>query len=474
MNNKKLFNKILLLFSLVIFIFTAPTKSNADVLTQHSTSESTTVNLIVLFKNETIDSEVKNFIVQNKGEIKTELSEVGTLEIECDASLVPKIKNYSSVQSLTPNNILKIPKEKTIPFKESKQLFNENQPADLYDMYQWDIKRITNNGDSFSLETGNHDVVVGIIDSGVDIGHYDLKDNLLGGENLVPKNFQGDSSETGDITDFQDRLGHGTFVTGAIAANGRTKGVAPDIGFRSYRIFDSQGVTDETIISSAIIKATDDGVKVINLSITGYNVKGKCYWTDPETGETHIINDDMEEYSAYKRAIKYAMKNGVTVVSAAGNDSLDCSNNKDLTESFNKLQSDLGFSYKGKTYVFPGSIKGVINVSATGKSDKISAYSNYGSKYIDVAAPGGDYFENYSIFDMCISTSIGDYWFIEGTSIAAPKVSAIAALIICQEENISPKKVAKKIYRTSESIAGDNDSKFYGSGLSNAYNALSR
>lgn len=179
-------------------------------------------------------------------------------------------------------------------------------------------------------------MVVGIIDSGVDTTHPDLTDNFLGGKNLVPADFEDDSSETGDTNDVTDRFGHGTNVAGIIAANGRTKGVAPNIGFKSYRIFNEDGDTTATICSSAIINAVNDGVKVINLSIAGYDLKGKCYWTDPDTGIKYKLGDDMAEYSLLKRAIKYATANGVTVVAAAGNESLDCSNGKYLTNYLNE------------------------------------------------------------------------------------------------------------------------------------------
>lgn len=215
-------------------------------------------------------------------------------------------------------------------------------------------------------------LIVGIIDSGIDTACPDLVNNFLGGENLIPANFEGDSSETGDKDDITDTLGHGTKVAGIIAANGRIKGVAPNIGFRSYRAFSKNGDTNATICSSAIMDAVNDGVKVINLSISSYDLKGKCYWTDPDTGIIYKLGDDMAEYSLLKRAIKYAVKNGVTVVAAAGNESLDCSNGKYLTKYLNDQYSVEGYKYVGLTYEAPGDIKDVITVSATGKDDKLA------------------------------------------------------------------------------------------------------
>lgn len=120
------------------------------------------------------------------------------------------------------------------------------------------------------------------------------------------------------------------------------------------------------------------------------------------------------------------------------------------------------------TYENPWSIKGVINVSDTGKDDKIASYSNYGSSFIDVAAPGGNYALNKDISDLCLVTTIGGYTLTQGTSIAAPKVSATAALILCKDKR--PKEVAKKIYKSCEKIGGKDSEKYYGHGLVNALN----
>ena len=368
--------------------------------------------------------------------------------------------------------MIKISNEKTEEFTKSSNDFN-GISDDLYQNYQWDIKRITNNGKSFELESGNHNVVVGIIDSGVDTTHPDLANNFLGGKNLIPANFQNDSSETGESKDVTDRLGHGTKVAGIIAANGRTKGVAPNIGFKSYRIFNKDGETNATICSSAIIDAVNDGVKVINLSIGDYDLKGKCYWTDPNTGITHDLGDDMAEYSLFKRAIKYAVKKGVTVVAAAGNEKIDCSNGKSLTNYLNEQYGDKGYNYVGLTYEAPGDIKDVITVSATDKYDKLASYSNYGKKYIDITAPGGDRSKNSPITDMCLTTAVhSSYTFTDGTSFSAPKVSAVAALVICKNNNINTKSVAKKIYKTADKLDDTNSNKYYGAGLVNAYKAI--
>lgn len=466
------FYSTLLIILMVSIMFTGTTLQTVTANSEDN------INLVVLFNGNIIDTNVEDFISESGGKIVNDLSEVGGLEVKCNSALIPKIQSYDTVKSLAPNHNIKPANEKTIAFKNygniKRATYSANKAGDLYDLYQWDIKRVTNNGKSFNICTGNHDVVIGVVDSGIKRDHPDLEKNFMGGENFVPKSFNGDETEVGDLDDINDRLGHGTYVAGNIAANGRIKGVAPNIGFKSYRVFDSNGNTNATIVSSAIIKATNDGVKVINLSIGGYDLKGKCYWTDPKTGIKNRLGDGMAEYELYKRAIKYAINHNVTVVTAAGNDGFDCGNAKKLTESLNTQNGDKGFKYEGLTYEVPGNIKGVINVSATGTTDEIAKHSNYGDKFIDVTAPGGDSSKTGTVNDMCLGTSISTsgYMFGEGTSIAAPKVSAIVGLLLCENSNFTPKEIAKIIYKTSEKLDGNKSKEYYGAGLVNAYVAL--
>lgn len=429
------------------------------------------IDLVILFNNNRIDKDVEKVVENSGGKVVKEFSDLGGIEVSCPSSVIPTIQSNSNVESLAPNHVIKISAEKVTNFSQLSNTITTS--SDLYEKYQWDIKKVTHNGESFKLESGNHNVVVGIIDSGVDTTHPDLVNNFLGGKNLVPANFNDDSSETGDLNDVTDRYGHGTNVAGEIAANGRTKGIAPNIGFKSYRIFNAEGETNATICSSAIMQAVNDKVKVINLSIESYDLKGRCYWTDTDTGIKYKLGDDMAEYSLLKRAIKYATKNGITVVAAAGNKGLDCSNGKDLTTYLNNTYGNQGYNYTGLTYVAPGDIKDVITVSATKKNDTLASYSNYGKKYIDIAAPGGDISETDPVNNMCFTTEMNSQYILtNGTSFAAPKVSAVAALIICRDSNCTPKKVAKKIYKTADELNDGKSSQYYGSGIVDAFKAI--
>lgn len=460
---KKVCTFIISLFLVISNIVPADASENQDADCRKN------IDLIIVFKDD-IDSDLENLIVNSGGEIVMEYPELGGIEVKCLPSLIPDITSLDSVESLSPNHVIKLSSYEEI---EGVADVEHTSEADLYDLYQWDIKKVTNDGESYKLEKGNHDVVIGIIDSGVDKDHPDLVSNFMGGKNLIPAGFSNDASETGNMDDVDDRIGHGTCVTGIIAADGRAKGVAPGIGFKSYRVFNRKGETTAGICSSAIINAVDDGVKVINLSVGGYDLKGKCFFYDPETGKKYKLGDDMAEYSLYKRAIKYATQNGVVVVASAGNEHLDCADKSKLTGYLNSLYNKDGFKYEGLTYEVPGTVKNVITVSATGNTDVLARYSNYGKNYIDVTAPGGDKSTENKKSDMCMSTTFNSsYAFVEGTSFSAPKVAATAGLILCKNADMSPKQVAKRIYKTSDKLYDGTLSEYYGSGMVNVYNAL--
>lgn len=466
-----------------------------------------TIPFTVVFKNSTLPGNMDKVIEDLGGELVYEIPEIGVVQVEAPASFAKHAMKHSSIQVASPSLVEKIPEVDSIPLEtEGVNL----EDAVLYEAYQWDIKRVTEDGNSFDLNTGHHDVVVGIIDTGIDLNHPDVQQNLLpGSKNFVPAGgIDGvDQSETGDITDVQDRNGHGTHVAGNIAGNGAILGVAPDTGFRAYRVFGAEGGAYSAWIMKAIVEAANDGVDVINMSLGGIYIKGQIWYTDPATGERMKMGNDVAEYVAYMRAAKYAEKKGALIVTSAGNDGLNASNKKEVLEFANEQYGPLGYEFVGAGFYTPASLPNVVTVSATGPNDELSVYSNYGPGFIDVAAPGGDlklyneYMENGNfdeylnnrLFEQEFNLSsvptveysynedgqIVDYtytgpgysWYV-GTSMAAPKVSAVAALLFAEHEGATPKKVKNLLQQSAEDIGKKGKDKYFGHGLSSAYRAL--
>lgn len=333
-----------------------------------------------------------------------------------------------------------------------------NGPGDLFELNQWDIKKVTDNGRSFAVQTGNHQVVVGVIDTGIDFDHPDLKGSIVpGSKTFVP-----------GTADARDMNGHGTHVAGAIAANGRTYGVGPNLGIRAYRVFGAIGGASSSWIMQAIAAAADDGVDVINLSLGGYRLLA--------------YQGDVADKVAYQRSINYAVKKGVTVVAAAGNNALDLDNPNQINRWLQTVYPEYNLK-NGAAVEVPGDLPGVITVSSSSSRDTLAYYSNYGSSAIEVAGPGGDWGPGYpkvkdkthlafSTYPTYLGSKSGYAW-MAGTSMASPKVAGVAALIIVQYGKIGPAQVEAKLRQTAVDIGKVGHDQYFGEGLVNALKAVS-
>jgi subtilisin family serine protease len=479
MRLKKIFSSFVMIFAVVL----------SSMPIAKAVNNSTPIMLTVVMKGNQVPSDFSTYVKKNGGKIIKQIPEIGVVQIQGAASLIPIIQSNTQVKSVGPSIKMSIPKTKTMVLQEGMapsilkgSLTLSNQPGldhqpppdpgviepDLYNSLQWDIKEVTHNGMSFKYNKGSHNVVVGIIDTGIDTTHPDLTANLLGGTNFVPANDGGDSTETGNPDDINDRYGHGTHVAGTIAGNGRILGVAPGIGIKAYRVFGASGSTDYTTIAKAIIAATNENVNVISMSLGGYYVFGQIFYTDPSDGKKYSLGNEVADFQIYKRAVKYAIDHGVTVVAAAGNDALNITNKADVTSYLNNSYASLGYQFVGASFEAPGSMPGVITVSATGPGDTLASYSNYGSGFVDVTAPGGDFQrlnDEFWYLDMNFSAYPGGYAFMAGTSMATPKVSAVAALLIAQYGNLGPQKIAQLVSNTAQDIGKLGKDDLYGNGM---------
>lgn len=453
-------------------------------------------NYSVVFKSDEIPSDFNEQIEKLGAEVVYSVPEVGFVQIKGNADLLAQVKELKSVQVINPALSWSFPESQKINLanEEVSELPIQTESNFIDRPFwglQWDVQRITQGGMSYELGTGSHNVVVGIIDTGIDRDHPDLVQNLLpGSKNFVPAGgFRGtEPEETGDPNAFDDRDGHGSHVAGSIAANGYLVGVAPNVGIRSYRVFGTS-FTESGWIINAVISAANDGVDVLSMSLGGFDIIGQVFYIDPITGEKTNIGNDVADYIAYKRAIKYATNRGSLVVTSAGNDALNCTNKKEVTDFLNEEYGGDGWLFVGAGFTVPAIFPEVITVSATGPDDIFASYSNYGPGFIDVATVGGDsriyeqylsegrldeYFANrLYYYEFCLSTSQdGWYYFSTGTSMAAPKVSAVAALIIDKYGEMSPSQVKRMLLKYGVDPIRGTEKIYFGKGNLNAYKAL--
>ncbi|WP_181894709.1 S8 family peptidase [Staphylococcus felis] len=300
---------------------------------------------------------------------------------------------------------------------------------------QWDIIKLTNNRKSYRLHNISRKIKIALIDSGIDKDHIDLKHSILrDSKNLVPKGGFNNTEiyEDGNISNFDDVLGHGTSVAGQITANGVLQGIAPGIGINVYRVFGSK-VAKTSWIIQAIIEAVDDGNHVINLSVGSYLLKNGSY-----------INgkNDYEGFLVFQRAIEYAHSKNVIIVSTLGNDALNLKSHTE-TNDFIQKKNSKKISSIGQIIDAPSNFKGVIKSYSIDRDNKISSYSNWGYDNLAISTYGGKIssycLNNYNDFiqknlyetDWILSTHLqNSYNFFYGNSMATPKISATIALII--------------------------------------------
>lgn len=419
MGNKRLINVIFLVF--LAFI-----GHNL-----HVNAENNGIYYTVMISDQNDMKKFKKIAKEKHIDITYEIKEIGLIQISTNPSQLDRLKkDYTFIEDINPS-VRAV--QEAMP--ESKTL---NALPSLWD-FQWDMQDVTSNGQSYEAFSGTKNVTVGIIDSGITVTHPDLKANIMeGSKNLVPENgFRGtEPNESGDLNKIQDLTGHGTHVAGQIAANGYIKGVAPEIGVKSYRVFGSKS-SDSIWVIKAIVEAANDDVDVINLSLGSYLIKGKTFSSEGSSKE------ELAEIKGYQKAIKYAQKKGSVVVAAVGNDALNVNNSEEMKNFIQKKLDKDHITFKGKVFDVPAALPGVVTVSSTGPTGKKSIFSNYGKGFVDIAAPGGDYrylqefgqdlwiSEGWLQKEQILGTAPnGAYFYSSGTSIAAPKVSGALALII--------------------------------------------
>lgn len=260
-------------------------------------------------------------------------------------------------------------------------------------------------------------VTVAVIDTGIDLGHPDLTNNVV-----AAKSFVGGSAD--------DPIGHGTFVAGLIAAEvDNAEGVA-GMAFPARllvaRVATADGDIDAAIEAKAIRWAVNRGARVINLSIGGIR--------DP----LHRIRDTFSQEEA--DAVAYAHSKGVVVVASVGN-------------------GDSAPSRPWPFASYPAALPHVIGVSAVTQSGSVPGFSNRDAVFNDLAAPGQGLIsttprkltaDRPSCLDQGYSVCAGsDFRDGAGTSFSAAQVTAAAAILLAVNPKLTPEQVAAIIERSA-------------------------
>jgi serine protease len=328
---------------------------------------------------------------------------------------VASFNNHPNIESIAANSIV----------------YASQTPNDSLYVYQWG-SRMMYFPEAWDLQKGESrvpQITVAVLDSGVRLTHHDLSANLIIPADIC--NFVNNPNST----DPSDDYGHGTHVAGIIDAvadnNMGIAGMAWNVKILPVKVLDFSGSGTIAQVIAGINYAVSKGAKVINLSLGGGT---------PDPVPLDFIG-----------AVNNAIANDVAIIAAAGNSSSSCVD-------------------------FPANYPGIIAVAALGPDGNRASYSNYGPE-IFVCAPGG---AAPPITDFDTQTILSTYYdaddsyaYMCGTSMAAPHIAGLVALLYSQNPNTTPNQVKQQLRSfviDKGSLGFDN---YYGYGMPDADAALS-
>ncbi len=321
--------------------------------------------------------------------------------------------------------------------------------------FQWNMMQIDAAG-AWAVELGDPNVTVAVLDTGIDYTHQDLvgKVDLARSVSFQPFDDFLISIFFPGAHPIADLRYHGTHVAGTIACNALgTACVAPNVTLMGVKVLNVNGSGTFSAIIAGIMHAADNGADIINMSL---GVRG---------GIPKNLEGAGELVAAVNKAVNYANSKGVLVVSSAGNDGIDGDHN-------------------GNSILTPAENGATLAVSATGPTDELAGYSNYGSSVLGVAAPGGNFDGDVfastvlapcSTFSLVLPFTCGptNYLFLQGTSMAAPHASGVAALIdSLAGGGYNAGQLKSKLQQSADDLGKKGNDPFYGKGRVNAANAV--
>ncbi len=311
--------------------------------------------------------------------------------------------------------------------QESDLIFESPANARLF-IRQWALNNVGQNGGKAKADVaaikawlktqGSSDVVVAVLDSGVDYTHPDLVANMWLRPDNVPAYKDEELGAFNDLHGFNaadnrsdpmDDNGHGTHCSGIIGAEGdNSEGIAGinwNVQIMPLKFMGRGG-----------FGTTKDAIEAINYAIdrkrNGVNVRViNASWGS--TASSKALED----------VIRAAGEEGILFVAASGNDGSSNDKRPHYPSNYN--------------------LPNVISVAALDRNDNLASFSNFGIKTVHVAAPGKD----------IISTWLnGDYREASGTSMATPYVAGVAALILASEPKLSVEKLRERVLKSVDRL----------------------
>jgi subtilisin family serine protease len=422
---------VLVLVAAMLAVF-APTGKASASGTPETASPAVPNELVVGFVDSTSRSTQRAVVDSAGGQLNERIPAIDGAVVRADnpGDVAERLRDRSQVAFVEPNYLIRasrIPNDDA--FDQQWALRNTGQldgepGADIGATAAWDV-------------TTGAGVTVAVVDTGIDYSHPDLDANIWHNPNEQPNGIDDDGD--GFVDDIQgvdfvnndtnasDDAGHGTHVSGIIAAEGNNGIGAVGVNWNAkvmpLKFLDGNGEGNTADAAMAIDYAIDHGARVINAS-----------WGGPAFSQTL--------YEAVRRASDH----NVLVVAAAGNEG----GNSDLSPD----------------YPAAFDLPNVVSVAASDRNDQLLSYSNYGKQSVDLAAPGDDI---YSTVPLSLDPS--GYADFSGTSMAAPAVTGVAGLYFSRSPEASAGQARSAIVQSVD-VTEAFSSKTSSGGRLNAARAL--
>jgi len=395
------------------------------------------------------------------GVVLSEYPEIGVLTAQSsDVEFLAAVRAVTGVESAGPTRTAPIATtddEYAVggTLRTGRPLDVQELPYDPLEAEQWDMD-VIGAPQARTITAGSPDVVVGVLDSGIDVDHPDLAGQVdpalsVGcAVNGVPDQAQ-DAWVPAD-----DSESHGTHVAGTIGAadNGvGIVGIAPDATLASVKVVNYDGFIYPEYALCGFMWAGANGFDVTNNS---YYVDPYAFWCAADADQGPVLE-------AVTRAVQWSEEQGVLHVAAAGNSDYDLAHKTTDDTSPNDTTPVPGRDVSQGCQDIPTEIDGVVTVASlaqTATGVEKSSFSNYGDGVIDVAAPGS----------RILSTVFGgQYARYSGTSMASPHVAGVAALLATTHPGATPADLRDLLTSQATDLG---DAELYGAGMVDAFAAV--
>jgi len=469
--------------SIVLAILVALSMISLSVAGAAPSQAGESQSYIVLYKSNAVPADAASSIAKAGGTLIYSYNKVGiAIASSSNAAFKGTLLADKRIEGVSSTAGFGVQLNEEMVVEDTSAIASNGSWGDPLSYAQWDMRQI-HVPEAYEITGGSPSVVVGDIDTGLDYTHPDLAANVDFANSVscvsgVPNT---------DPAAWMDDNGHGTHTAGTIAAakNGiGIVGVAPNVKIAGIKAGNADGYFFPEAVVCAFMWAGSHHIDVTNNS----------YYADPWLFNCRNDPEQRAIWKAEQRAIRYAMQQGVVVVSAMGNENIDLSKqNIDATSPDNGIP--VTREVTNACVVIPVEISGVIGATGDGAKSQKTYYSSYGVGVAQVTAPGGDRrFQDPGDGSRgyVLSTYPGGYALAQGTSMASPHVAGVAALILSQFGKMPQGAVQAMITSTADPMAcppnpfdpggtgawlatcvgGSSYNGFYGHGQVNAFSAV--